>query len=87
MVKLYNVVTQHSSLNSFSVQVMYQSKSYKRKFVSEYLSRNCMLEKISVCEIVTVLGCYKELIGIWLPTSQKKLMILFSGVKDSKENS
>jgi len=40
-----------------------------------------MLEKISVCEIVTVLGCYKELTGIYLTTS------LSSGVKESKENS
>jgi hypothetical protein len=58
MAKIYNVVTLHPSLNSFSAQVMYQSKSYKGTVVSEYLSGNCMLEKISVCEIVTVLGCY-----------------------------
>jgi hypothetical protein len=54
----------HSIQVSFSVQVMYQSKSYKGTVVSEYLSRNCMLEEISVCEIVTVLGCYTELFGI-----------------------
>ena len=64
MAKICNFVTLHSSFNSFSVQVMYQSKSYKSTVISEYLSRNCMLEKISVREIVTVLGCYTELIGI-----------------------
>lgn len=64
MAKIYSVFTLHASLNSFSVQVIYQSKSYKGTAVSEYLSRKCMLEKISVCEVVTILGCHTELIGI-----------------------